>query len=157
MAVRLGRVRSLWYYPRMKTNDLDEQTVTEIAKLLQQTKQQAFAAGYAQGVEETTKELRAAIDRVLGPKPVAETEIETTLHRVENIEDAVSEGLKTLAADLPQGVEPQALAEFLPPLDVKQVRAALRQLTMTGEAHRVADGRYLPGAPASAPVEAAAQ
>lgn len=150
----------------METNETDEQTVTEISKLIERKKaaayEEGFQEGYSTGRATLWSELSAFVERTATnsfpiPKSKRTRTAEPVAPKVENIEDAVREGLVTLANELSGGVEPQALAEFFKdapvPIDVKQVRAALRQLTMTGEAHRVADGRYLPG-PAQEPAVA---
>jgi hypothetical protein len=145
----------------MKT---DEQTVTEIAKLLEHTRSQAYANGYEQGRRDMANEVEQGLERVFRtvrtvtphPKPAKQSAApvdsmpQDGMPEVVSIEAAVAEALGVLAEHSPPGVEPQALVEFFAdsplPLDIKEVRAALRHLTMNGEAHRVGDGRYLPGA-----------
>jgi hypothetical protein len=140
----------------MKSTDPDEHTVLQITNLLEDVKKNAFRDGYTQGRLEMADELRAACEAVLHEPPDAKSKSArpvATVPKIESIEDAVHEVLTDLAGEFIAGVEPQAIAEYFRsspvPLDVKQVRAALRQLVTAGQAHRVADGRYLPG-PASA-------
>jgi hypothetical protein len=69
----------------------------------------------------------------------------------------VRDALTELAAESPEGVGAREIAEHFARLgsgpDERQVRAALKTLTITGEAIRASRGRYLPGATASPPPE----
>jgi hypothetical protein len=67
----------------------------------------------------------------------------------------VKEALIKLAAESAEGLGARDIAEYFKRAgsgpDERQVRAALKTLTITGEAVRASRGRYLPRTPASPP------
>lgn len=62
------------------------------------------------------------------------------------IRSRVQEALAELASDHQNGVYPDALADHTG-IKVRQVRAVLRHLILTGIARRMARGKYLPASP----------
>jgi hypothetical protein len=65
-----------------------------------------------------------------------------------SVSGPVREALTQLAPESPDGVGPRQLAEYFSRIgggpDERQVRAALKTLTISGEAIRASRGRYLP-------------
>jgi hypothetical protein len=100
---------------------------------------------------------KAERDRVLGLIQFAEAPVTISANRPSrknvakgygSVSAPVREALIQLAPEAPDGVGPRQLAEYFARFgggpDERQVRAALKTLTISGEAIRASRGRYLP-------------
>lgn len=127
---------------------------------IEQIRNAAFHEGRIAGRKEARDELRFFFDKFEEAFPIepveprrqrrgaAMTEVEPVWLPPEEVNPLVKEALQTLAALHPEGASPQQIADQLKPggkpINAQAVRQSLRQLTMAGEARRVAHARYLP-------------
>lgn len=164
-------------------SDAEAATINAVTQLIEQAKQKAYEEGFTAGRLALADEIRdwletdiPAIKPAYKPRknrlvPIQEepppgvptqavdlkvnVDPEPEPPHLATVEDAIREVLADLAEKFPQGVEPDAIAEFLRdspmPVDVKQVRASLRTLLLGGEVSRVAEGRFLPRLKAEEP------
>ena len=132
------------------------------AAFFEQIRSAAFHEGRIAGRKEARDELRFFFDKFEETYPIEPIEKRPKRSRGRNgieeaepewlspdeVEPLVKAALGRLAINHEMGASPQTIAEHLRPegrpVNVQAVRIALRKLTMTGEARRVAHARYLP-------------
>lgn len=132
-----------------------------LAGNLEQVRAAAYHEGRIAGRKEARDELRFFFDKFEEAFPIepveprkprrnaAQTsEVEPVWLPPEEVNPLVKGALVTLAVQHPEGASPQQIADQLKPdgkpINAQAVRQSLRQLTMAGEARRVAHARYLP-------------
>jgi len=112
------------------------------------------------GVEAERKRLLALLQSPENAAPASGRDRKTSNAKPTtygSISSPVRDALIELGAHSPEGVGARAIAEHFKRIgsgpDERQVRAALKTLTITREANRVSRGRYLPRAAAATPSE----
>lgn len=147
----------------MDTNQIQ----AAMAGYVEQVRAAAFHEGRIAGRREARDELRFFFDKFEEAFPIEPVEPraakraaarkadeETVWLTPEEVNPLVKSALLALAVQHPDGASPQQITEQLKPggkpINAQAVRQSLRQLTMSGEARRVAHARYLPAEPPAA-------
>lgn len=130
---------------------MDEDKLQQIIAFTQLRYEAGYRKGYQAAVDELLNRLQAASPPEPKPKRARRPETRPRLRNpVETLGVPVLDAIASLAVAHPEGVEPETIAQHLQPagypVDTRQIRLVLRQLTLSSAVLRVARGRYLPTA-----------